>query len=178
MTDRDQLLTELRRIADVHEKANRYLTTVSWLRQAADEIEALRAALATQPEPGIPIYAMLDVWMALGGDPAAFDRMWAEPHRTPADTWAQLMAAVGQRLGSLAADTNPPIGPEFDRLIFPAAALRAALAAQPESDDVLALIELAEDGDLGDYPDAESELAAARRVMRDLAAALRAAAAG
>jgi len=82
---------------------------------------ALRAALATQPEPGIPIYAMLDVWMALGGDPAAFDRMWAEPHRTPADTWAQLMAAAGQRLGSLAADTNPPIGPEFDRLIFPAA---------------------------------------------------------
>jgi hypothetical protein len=69
---------------------------------------------------------MLDVWMALGGEPAAFYRMWDEDRRTPADTWAQLMAAVGQRLGSLAADTNPPIGPEFDRLIFPEAVAGSA----------------------------------------------------
>jgi hypothetical protein len=78
----------------------------------------------------IPVHAMLDVWMAFGGEPAAFYRMWDEEGRTPADTWAQLMAVVGQRLGSLAADTNPPIGPEFDRLIFPVAG-----SATPEEED-------------------------------------------
>lgn len=67
------------------------------------------------PENGIPAYAMLDVWMALGGKPDAFDRMWEEDGRTPADTWAQLMAVV--RGDSLQADTNPPSGPEFDHLL-------------------------------------------------------------
>lgn len=64
---------------------------------------------------GIPAYAMLDVWMALGGTPDAFDRMWDEDRRTPADTWAQLMAVI--RGDSLDADTNPPAGPEFDVLL-------------------------------------------------------------
>lgn len=64
----------------------------------------------------IPPYAMLDVWMALGGDPAAFERMWLEDGRTPADTWAQLMAIV--RGDSIADDTNPPPGPEFDWLVM------------------------------------------------------------
>jgi hypothetical protein len=73
---------------------------------------------------------MLDVWVALGGEPAAFYRMWDEDRRTPADTWAQLMAVVGQRLGSLAADTNPPAGPEFDRLIFPGVAGSATPTAE------------------------------------------------
>lgn len=62
----------------------------------------------------IPTYAMLDVWMALGGSPEAFDRMQDEPRRTPADTWAQLMAAV--RGDDLSRDHNPPVGPEFARL--------------------------------------------------------------
>jgi hypothetical protein len=64
---------------------------------------------------GIPAYAMLDVWLALGGEPDAFDRMWIEDGRTPADTWAQLMAVI--RGDSLAADHNPPAGPEFDQLV-------------------------------------------------------------
>ncbi len=65
-----------------------------------------------------PAYAMLDVWMALGGDPLAFDRMWAEPRRTPADTWAQLMALIRGNLASMLKDSNPPIGPEFERLLL------------------------------------------------------------
>lgn len=64
--------------------------------------------------PGIPPYAMLDVWMALGGTPNGFDRMWQEDRRTPADTWAQLMAVI--RGDSLAPDTNPSAGPEFAAL--------------------------------------------------------------
>jgi hypothetical protein len=63
----------------------------------------------------VPPYAMLDVWMALGGDSEAFDRMWAEDRRLPVDTWAQLVAVV--RGDSLANDHNPPAGPEFERLI-------------------------------------------------------------
>jgi len=73
------------------------------------------------PEPQaaeIPTYAMLDVWCALGGDPVAFDRMLGEPHRTPVDTWAQLLAAITGRVHVLLADTNPPIGPEFQKLLF------------------------------------------------------------
>lgn len=64
----------------------------------------------------IPRYAMLDVWMALGGEPAAFERMCDEPRRTPADTWAQLIAMIRNPL-SVLADTNPPPGPEFSALI-------------------------------------------------------------
>jgi len=66
---------------------------------------------------GIPRYAMLDVWMALGGDPQAFDRMMAEDRRTDADTWAQLLAVIARRWDALLADTNPPPGPEFDALV-------------------------------------------------------------
>lgn len=66
---------------------------------------------------GIPVHAMLDVWMALGGSPDAFYRMWEEPKRTPADTWAQLLAAIRGDLASLLADNNPPIGPEFEGLL-------------------------------------------------------------
>lgn len=67
------------------------------------------------PEIGIPTYAMIDVWMALGGTPAAFDRMEAEDRRTKADTWSQLLAVV--RGDDLAREHNPPAGPEFDRLV-------------------------------------------------------------
>lgn len=60
---------------------------------------------------GIPRYAMLDVWMALGGSPRGFDE-WMEddPRRTDADSWAQLMAAVKNDLIGLLEDTNPPTG--------------------------------------------------------------------
>lgn len=53
----------------------------------------------------IPLEAMLDVWVALGGDPTDFDTWMADPKRTPADAWAQLLAAV--RGDVMAGDTNP-----------------------------------------------------------------------
>ncbi len=65
----------------------------------------------------IPRYAMLDVWMALGGELAAFELMMTEPGRTPADTWAQLLAAVREDVVALLADTNPPMGPQFAMLM-------------------------------------------------------------
>lgn len=63
---------------------------------------------------------MLDLWLALGGDGAAFEWMMAENRRTDADTWAQLLAMVREDFSSLMADTNPPCGPEFEALIFQA----------------------------------------------------------
>lgn len=66
----------------------------------------------------IPRYAMLDVWVALGGRPRAFERMMSEPRRTPADTWSQLLAVVNDRgHTTFEGDTNPPPGPEFERLV-------------------------------------------------------------
>jgi hypothetical protein len=56
----------------------------------------------------IPRYAMLDVWIALGGDSLDFETWIDAPKRTPADAWAQLMGAVGGHIPSLLADTNPP----------------------------------------------------------------------
>lgn len=53
----------------------------------------------------IPRYAMLDVWSALGGDSDTFDAWMADPKRTPADAWAQLLAAI--RGDVMAGDTNP-----------------------------------------------------------------------
>jgi len=73
--------------------------------------------MADIPTVGIPRYAMLDVWMALGGDPQAFDRMMVEDRRTDADTWAQLLAVIARRWDALLADTNPSPGPEFDALV-------------------------------------------------------------
>ena len=69
------------------------------------------------PSAVIPTYAMIDVWVALGGDVTSFDRMWAEPHRTPADTWGQLLAVIRDDYLGLIEDTNPPMGPEIDALI-------------------------------------------------------------
>lgn len=69
-------------------------------------------ARASGPRYGVPTFAMLDVWMALGGEPNAFDRMWAEDRRYPADTWAQLLALI-RGSDSLWEDTNPPAGPEM-----------------------------------------------------------------
>jgi len=44
-------------------------------------------------------YLMLDVWMALGGDPQDFETWIAEPKRYPSDAWAQLLAAIrGDRM--------------------------------------------------------------------------------
>lgn len=56
---------------------------------------------------GIQRYHLLDVWMALGGDPLVFEEWMSEPRRSRADAWAQLMSAVrGDRRVLL--DTNPP----------------------------------------------------------------------
>ena len=66
----------------------------------------------------LPTYAYLDVWLALGGSVREFERMWDEPNRTPADTWAQLMAVISGKLGPLLEDSNPPLGPEFEKLIL------------------------------------------------------------
>ena len=54
----------------------------------------------------IPRYAMLDVWLALGGDGQTFEA-WME-ERTSADAWAQLLAAIRGDL--MLGDTNPEPG--------------------------------------------------------------------
>jgi hypothetical protein len=51
---------------------------------------------------------MLDVWMALGGDPATFEEWMDNPKRTPADAWAQLLAAIRGDL--MNGDHNPEPG--------------------------------------------------------------------
>lgn len=64
----------------------------------------------------VPLVGMLDVWMALGGEPIAFDRWMAEPKRTPADAWAQLLAAIRGDL--MVGDHNPGPGDELLALIW------------------------------------------------------------
>lgn len=58
-------------------------------------------------------FEMLDLWMALGLDSADFDPWMDEPRRTPADAWAQLVAAIAGNVESLRRDTNPPAGAEL-----------------------------------------------------------------
>ena len=55
-------------------------------------------------------YERLDIWMALGLDSQEFGPWSEHPKRTPADAWAQLMAAVAGNVASLCKDTNPPAG--------------------------------------------------------------------
>ena len=55
-----------------------------------------------------PRYHMLDIWLALGGDPKVFDEWIEHPKRTPADAWSQLMAAIRDDVVTLTQDTNPP----------------------------------------------------------------------
>lgn len=57
---------------------------------------------------GIPLYALLDVWLSLGGEPGAFES-WMED-RSTADAWAQLMSAIRGDIISLLEDSNPPAG--------------------------------------------------------------------
>lgn len=52
--------------------------------------------------------AMLDVWMALDGEPQDFEAWMDEPDRTTADAWAQLLAAIRGDL--MVGDTNPEPG--------------------------------------------------------------------
>lgn len=58
--------------------------------------------------------AMLDIWLALHGDPRVFDRWIADPQRHPADAWSQLLAAVAGDRDLLERDTNPPAGELLD----------------------------------------------------------------
>lgn len=60
----------------------------------------------------IPRDAMLDVWQALGGDPFLFEQWVDEPNRTPADAWAQLLAAI--RDDDMSGDHNPEPGLSLD----------------------------------------------------------------
>jgi len=71
----------------------------------------------------IPEYALLDVWMALGGESEAFThwRFNEDRRRTMADSWAQLMAAV-RGDWTMEGDTNPPPGSLL--LLAPAAEVR------------------------------------------------------
>lgn len=55
-------------------------------------------------------YEMLDIWQALGLDPGEFDSWMDEERRTPADAWAQLIAAIAGDVKALCRDTNPPAG--------------------------------------------------------------------
>lgn len=61
--------------------------------------------------------AMLDVWLALGGHVSAFEAWMAEPKRTAADAWAELMAAVRGDIAVLLEGTNPPAGDELLALV-------------------------------------------------------------
>jgi hypothetical protein len=58
---------------------------------------------------------MLDVWVALGGDFLSFELWMDDPNRTPADAWAQLLAAIRGDL--MAGDHNPGPGDELLALI-------------------------------------------------------------
>ncbi len=62
----------------------------------------------------IPRYALLELWQALGGDWQTFEEWMAEPRRTEADAWSQLLGAVRGSVASLFADTNPPAGQLLD----------------------------------------------------------------
>lgn len=57
-------------------------------------------------------YELLDLWMALGGDPIVFEQWMAEPRRTEEDAWAQLLGAVSGYGGPVSAAVcvffNPP----------------------------------------------------------------------
>lgn len=57
----------------------------------------------------IPTYAMLDVWLALGGNMSGWMKWLDEPRRGPADAWSQLLAWVRRTPPN--EDTNPPAGP-------------------------------------------------------------------
>lgn len=60
-------------------------------------------------------YELLDLWMALGGEPLVFEQWMAEPRRTEEDAWTQLLGAVS---GSLCMeDTNPPVGELADLVL-------------------------------------------------------------
>ena len=59
--------------------------------------------------------AMLEVWMALGGESQPFER-WME-NRTFVDAWHQLLAAIGGDIAGLVEDSNPPAGELLDLLL-------------------------------------------------------------
>lgn len=81
---------------------------------ATPAAHSFASSYGADPHPG----AMLDVWVALGGHPRAFERMMSEPRRTPADAWSQLLAVVNDRgHTTFEGDTNPPPGPEFAQLV-------------------------------------------------------------
>mgnify|MGYP007079496396 CR=1 FL=1 len=56
---------------------------------------------------------MLEIWLALDGDAEDFEEWIDHPRRTPADAWAQLLAAISGS-ASLVLDTNPPAGKLLD----------------------------------------------------------------
>lgn len=56
----------------------------------------------------LPRWALLDVWLSLGGGSPQFEDWMVG--RTIADAWAQLMAAVRGDIVSLLEDSNPPAG--------------------------------------------------------------------
>jgi len=60
---------------------------------------------------------MLDVWQSLGCSAPTFEDWIDDPQRTPADAWAQLLAAISGDLPTLLADTNPPAGVLADFLV-------------------------------------------------------------
>ena len=61
--------------------------------------------------------AMLQVWMALGGESQPFER-WME-NRTLVDAWHQLLAAISGDIAGLIEDSNPPAGELLDGLPVP-----------------------------------------------------------
>lgn len=84
----------------------------------SDNTSSLSASLkrggylpSTEPPVAPAEIHMLDIWTALGGDAGTF-HAWLrdDERRTPADSWAQLMAAVAGDRRLLEADTNPPAG--------------------------------------------------------------------
>jgi len=75
-------------------------------------VERMKAAEDATARFGIPLYAMLDLWMALGGDPTEFDRWSEEPEMYPVEMWSFLLAAV--RGDDLTVNHNPPPGRLLD----------------------------------------------------------------
>lgn len=75
--------------------------------------------MTPEPKEGahpVPRYAQLDVWMALGGEPQAFEAWRDAPKRTYADAWSQLLGAIRGDL--MLGDHNPEPGDELLKLIW------------------------------------------------------------
>jgi hypothetical protein len=85
--------------------------TVGTERERERAVEARKVLADLEGAPSR--LSMLDVWLNLGLHGQAFEEWIDELRRTPADAWAQLLAAVRGDISGLCMDTNPPAGTDL-----------------------------------------------------------------